>query len=350
MGLPVHGSITEEISMAEGADDVGDDFEIGNVNHCTEMTQLILDGDDSQPFDPTLIELSVLQVFPMFRKAPVHGIVGSGINGGSGIVGSLVDVGGGPAILGQGLSSTSPGVLGTNDLGPGVSGISNAQGGLAAVNGRPVAVGVFGKADDGFGVFGESSQGTGVFGQSKSATGVIGESSGGPGVVGKSSGSHAGVVGQSPSGNGVVGESFSGGIGVLGYGSIGVSGKAAGGGIGVSGEGASGPGVRAISKDGVAAFATSDSERAGVFLSGSHPPGTGPLVRTSQGGIAQMRLVPSSDPKLPAKGSIGDLFVHQVVSPTAGAINLYLCVSDQPVAWQQVQLAATIYPGGSPAP
>jgi hypothetical protein len=39
---------------------------------------------------------------------------------------------------------------------------------------------------------------------------------------------------------------------------------------------------------------------------------------TSQGGIAQVRLVPSSAPNFPTQGSIGDLFVHQV-PPAAGS-------------------------------
>jgi hypothetical protein len=123
-------------------------------------------------------------------------------------------------------------------------------------------------------------------------------------------------------------------------------------GVGTAGESKSGNGVRAISQDGVAAFASSIQERAGVFLSGTVAPQAGPLVRTSKGGIAQVRLVPSADPKLPTKGSMGDLFMHLQTSAVASpiAVNLYLCVNDQPVQWQQVQLGTTKFAGGQNAP
>jgi hypothetical protein len=73
------------------------------------------------------------------------------------------------------------------------------------------------------------------------------------------------------------------------------------------------------------------------------------MTKTTKGGIAQIRLVPSQDSKVPTKGRIGDLYLHRVtVKPPA--VNLYLCINDSPVQWQQVQLAPTIYPGGATAP
>ena len=54
--------------------------------------------------------------------------------------------------------------------------------------------------------------------------------------------------------------------------------------------------------------------------------------------------VPSQDAKLPAKAHIGDLYAH-----LSKSVNLYLCVNDTPVQWQQVQLGATKYAGGQSA-
>jgi hypothetical protein len=273
------------MSSVEGADDIGDDIELGNWNHCSSGTMFELDLEDgANAFSDT----QVMSVFPQpLGQAgfPVHGIVASGTLGGSAIVGTLVGIGDGAAIIGQGMSLTNPGVLGTNDLGPGVSGISNA----------PAGIGVLGQADKGSGI--------GVFGESSSSFGT-------------------GVLGNCNSGTGVSG--------------------ASGSGTGVSGFSSSGYAVTATS-GGIALVAASGSDRGGVFLSGSV--GAGPASRTSQGGIAQLRLVPAKDAKLPTKAHIGDLYAH-----LTKFVSLYLCVNDSPVQWQQLQLGTTTYAGGQSAP
>jgi hypothetical protein len=301
--------------MATGADDIGDDIEIGNENYCRNGTTLMLDvgGLGSDPADdeggPSSFMLRVQSMgeFVGLSATDINGIEVQGFGNGSAV--SAQQLGHGPAVLGN------------NSMGPGVSGISTAPGGI----------GVSGKSDSGIGVWGKSVSRSGVEGNSQSGFGVWGDSHSGSGVEG-SSYSGSGVKGTSHLESGVFGKSPSSGSGVLGVSS-------------------SGNGVTALSQDGVALLSASTSERAGVFVSGSRKRGSS----TSEGGIAQVRLVPSSAPNLPTQGSIGDLFVHQVLLPIVNApaqqvINLYMCVNDQPVQWQQVQLAPKVYPGGVKAP
>jgi hypothetical protein len=284
-----------------GADDTGDDIEIGESNQADLGTSLVLVPTEADQSLLSDFVLSVDVVQGPGLKA-VNGIVSRGIAGGSGVVGTS-DTLGGPGVLGIGTAAAA-GVMGTNAFGTGVSGISTDPSGSG--------VGVSGISDKGFGVLGNSAHGVGVDGVSSIGVGVHGISSSGDGVFGRSLLAGTGVVAES----------------------------------------GSGIGVRARTGTGVAVFASSTHERGGVFLSGSVPFEASPGIRTSQEGIAQVRLVPSSSPKLPTKGSMGDLFAHVVVSPnpTAPPVNLFLCVSDNPVQWQQVQLAPKIYPGGSNAP
>jgi hypothetical protein len=257
-------------SSVEGADDVGDDLEIGNLNHADLGTEFTLDlpdaafsyGDDAVLFVRPASEIST--------GIPVDGIKATGTAGGSALVGTAL-IGGGAAIIGRASSSTNPGVLGTNDMGIGVSGISSS-----ALSG----IGVSGSCNNGTGVFGGSSTGSGVVGNSDSSAGVFGFGASG-----------SGVYGTSPTGTGVIGESALTG-------------------------------------------------RGGVFVSGS---GLTPW-KTTKGGIAQLRLVPSADANLPTKAAMGDLYAHR-----SKTVNLYLCVNDAPVQWRQVQLGTT-YAGGQMAP
>lgn len=322
--------------MAIGADDIGDDIEIGNTNYCPQGTSLLFDigGPGSDPAgdegDPRsfMLRVQVLGSTPALFDIDINGIEVQGFGNGSAV--SAQQLGPGPAVLGN------------NSIGTGVSGISTAHNGIGVFGqGGDGGVGVHGKSDLGIAVWGNSTSGTavegsshsgfGVWGDSKSKSGVEGTSHSGPGVRGNShlgsgvrgtSDLESGVFGSSPSGTGVLGTS------------------------------SHGNGVAAISNDGVALLSSSTSERGGVFASGLWPRGSS----TSEGGIAQVRLVPSSAPNLPTQGSIGDLFVHQVLVPPAPnappqfAINLYLCVNDQPVHWQQVQLAPKVYTSGMNAP
>jgi hypothetical protein len=281
----------------EGADDIGEDIELGNWNHCIMGTEFELDLPDGADVYSDSAVLVVGPSLPKNTGIPVNGIQAVGTAGGSALLGTVF-AGGGAAIIGQTSSSTNPGVLGTNDMGTGVSGISNAAGGF----------GVFGRCDtgSGIGIVGESSSpvGAGVAGNCDLGTGVSGTSLTGTGVSGTST-QGTGVSGGSPS--------------------------------------AIGWGVSANSGTAAALVAQSTNDRGGIFSSGSG--GAGPVSHTTQGGIAQLRLVPSKDGHLPTKAFIGDLYAH-----LSKSVNLYLCVNDSPVQWKQVQLGATVYAGGQSAP
>jgi hypothetical protein len=207
--------------------------------------------------------------------------------------------------------------------------------------------GVFGNCDDGSGVRGLTQTSFGVRGTSLPK--VIDRAS--SGVLGTSNQQGTGVIGFSeitPNANPDAPITDNPPISFPGYG---VAGFGFNG--GVHGVSSAGYGVRGDSSGFIGLYATSESNRAGVFMSGKNPDnfGSGPPI-TSQEGIAQVRLVPSSSPKLPSKGQIGDLFVHQVPKnqPPNAPVNLYLCVQSNPLTWRQVQLAPTDYPGGTTAP
>jgi hypothetical protein len=250
--------------MAIGADDIGDDIEIGNKNYCTNGTTLMLDNGGSVPTDtddeaghPFVLRLRLLGGTV---SQNLNGIEVQGFGQGSAVVADQT-----------GAAPTRPAVRATNNGGTAVSGVSSAKDG----------VGVFGAVEasqvGGTGVWGEANSGRGVFGRSLSGSAVEGHSLSGSGVYGKSS-SEWGVVGVSSTG------------------------------IGVS----------ALSTDGVALHCSSTSQRAGVFSSGVVRRG----ASTSEDGIAQVRLVPASEPNLPTNGSIGDLFAHQVLLPHRRSIRV----------------------------
>jgi hypothetical protein len=133
------------MSMGIGADDTGDDIEIGTANSGDAGTSLSLVPLEDGSLQSTFV-LEVGVDGTILTLSPVDGIRASGFGGGSAVVGRLQN-GDAPAIVGQGRSANNPGVLGTNDLGTGVTGTSGAKFGM----------GVFGSADDGIGVFGRSS-------------------------------------------------------------------------------------------------------------------------------------------------------------------------------------------------
>jgi hypothetical protein len=220
------------------------------------------------------------------------------------------------------------GILGRN------SGVRKpqTQGVMAAVIGSSMgeAIGVIGLSDAQFLPLSLAIDETNpAVGPRGSKTGVLGASGSGAGVKGLSK-SNAGLMGISVSGAGVEGHS-GGRAGVMGLANdvparplsaVGVFG-AAGSGPGVEGQSKAGPGV--------------------VCSSGVPPPGR---VDATQDGIAQLRLVPSLDLRLPTQGHIGDLYLHS----GGKRPNLYLCTAINPTKWQRVQLDQQPIAGGQPPP
>jgi hypothetical protein len=193
----------------------------------------------------------------------------------------------------------------------------------------------------------EEGGGTAIVGLGNSVKnpGVLGTNALGTGVIGRSEASNSpeaiGVLGQCDFGTGVKGESQL----------VGVEGRSPGG-AGVVGTSGFGPGVKALSGESTAIFALSIKSRGAIFSSGTGQPTPGEFAQTTHGGIAQVRLVPSDERKLPSLGFVGDLYLYWVkpaVGNDPGEVNLYLCVNHSPVQWQQVQLGPRL-PGGMDAP
>jgi hypothetical protein len=284
--------------MAEGADDQGEDIEIGNENHCPIGTTVSLDPDEQGQFGPFIIRVTLNSNTPGGFNTPINGIEVEGGGGGSAVVATAIgpSATSGSAVAAQAESAASPAVLATNDPGAGVVGISTV-----AVGTNIPSAGVIGvstktvpppvpspKLPTGVAGFTDSADGVGVLGECDSPTG----------------------------------------IGVLAL-SRGIA-------------------LKAQSSHTTGGHANSLTERGGVFLSGVSTN----KERTTKGGIAQLRLVPAEEQTLPTKGAIGDLYAHRTTPPKGRPrkIRLYLCISNAPVQWQQVHLDPTVFDGGSPAP
>jgi hypothetical protein len=295
-----------------GANSTGDDITIGEYNKASSGTVLsIQPGSGNINFSTEALVVDATAPFN-----PINAI--------------RAQTNDGAAVLAINNSATSAAVSATNSFTGG---------------------GVFGSCDDGPGVRGLTKTSFGVRGTSLPKPSAPHASSG---VLGTSNQRGAGVIGFSDNAPDVNPEapitdnpiSFPG-YGVGGFGWNG----------GVSGYSQTGFGVRAVSPAFIGLFASSELDRAAVFFSGSAIDTVGPLNATSQEGIAQVRLVPSSSETLPTKGFIGDLFVHQRPKnqPPDAPVNLYLCIRSGVQGglkpqWQQVQLAPKIYNGGDSAP
>jgi len=277
-----------------GADDTGEDIEIGVYNSAPTGTVLsfqVGSGGNASSTDPTLLVDSTL----FFQN---------------------------PAFLAQAASGSAVLAFNNSFVGAAVSGNNSGGGG-----------GVSGNCDNGLGVLGTSKTKFGVSGISSPSTNLHASA----GVLGTSNESGTGVSGVS--GPGFVPLPFPG-FGVGGFGSQG----------GVRGVSLHGVGVAGGSDNFIGVYGTSQYNRGGVFYSGTKPENFGTEVpNTTHDGIAQVRLVPSSAQTLPKKANIGDLFV--MYSPKNqlpnAPVNLFLCVKNMSAAqWQQVQLAPKIYKGG----
>ena len=259
---------------------------------------MAIDLDDQGHFGPFVIRALAFSNTPGLPNTPVNGIEVEGAGGGSAVVATAIGVSAtsGSAVVAQAESKISPAVLANNDPGAGVVGISTVA---------------LGTNIPGAGVIGISTKSVPQPFAFPQATGVAGFTNIANGLA---------VLGEcdAPTGFGVLGRS------------------------------SRGIGVGASSSKAPALHARSTFERGGVFASGLPDA----AETTTKGGIAQMRLVPAQEPKLPAKGAIGDLYLHRVTSQAGPpiAVNLYLCVNDAPVQWKQVQLGTQVFAGGAPAP
>jgi hypothetical protein len=250
----------------------------------------------------------------------------------------------GIGVHGDSLKNT--GVVGTSSTGNGVTGTSSYYG----VYGESTQMyGVYGYTDQGrAGVVGFSSVGHGVRGASDSGNAVFGFNYGDQAsVLGESLANATGVAGMSmrgdrndlktPLSTGVYGwaegDAFTrgvyghttGGRGVFGEASsgTGVRGNSTAGGIGVHGDSPSGLGVAgnsgsqtgvlgtSVSMTGLQGFAGSGKPPAPKGLTGVY--GHSPNGRGAQlaGGVAQLRLVPSTSATYPASGLLGDFFLDK---------------------------------------
>lgn len=189
--------------MAIGADDTGDDIEIGNENHGDTGTTFFLDPDDQGHFGPFVIRALAFSNTPGLPNTPVNGIEVEGAGGGSAVVATAIGVSAtsGSAVVAQAESKISPAVLANNDPGAGVVGIStvalgtNIPGaGVIGISTKsvpqpfafPQATGVAGFTNiaNGLAVLGEcdAPTGFGVLGRSSRGIGVGASSSKGPGA------------------------------------------------------------------------------------------------------------------------------------------------------------------------
>jgi hypothetical protein len=223
-----------------GADDAGDDFEVGRTNKSGERSLLVATSDDPDGYQTDFVLDVSIENGKVLTKNPdgvdaIHatgteslatggfigtipegnGVVGRGLNGVVGYTHAAVrnkilerDVHAG--VLGDG-GPASPGVFGDGSVG--VVGYGDAAVRDSAweaaestgVAGSALGVGVRGKGDNG-GVRGESANSAGVEGLSELAPGVRGFSTEGSGVLGESK-TGDGVTGLSATGVGGVFES-----------------------------------------------------------------------------------------------------------------------------------------------
>jgi hypothetical protein len=294
------------------ADSSGDDLTVGYTNHAEDGTELVGNNTNDHLFGNDYV-FQATSPRDLFVTDAIRGI---SEGDGNGVFGTSGQASGYAGVLGRISSANGAGVRGENDQGPAVHGVS------APTDSSFLGVGVRGEGQDPDNL---GLEVLGVEGISEHSIGVRGLS--GP-VSGLATGS-IGVLGaaQQAEGRGVRGESDTG--------------------VGVDGWATNGIGVSAGSAGSIALNALSARDRAGVFQSGD-PNGGG----TSSGGVAQLRLVPARDPLLPTSGRLGDVWAHFSQSLRENRqkfVSLWLCVNDDPVEWEQIQLSGTRAPGGDPA-
>ena len=299
-----------------GADDAGDDFEVGETNYSEKRTLLVaIDGDPDGYQDDFVLDVSI-DGGRVLTKNPdgVDAIHATGT-----------------------LSLPTGGAIGTIPEGNGVvaRGLNGLVGYVHAavrdrMDERDIHAGVFG-------VGGTASPG--VFG--RGMDGVLGYPDGvprdpvwdaaGPSGVGGNGGS-AGLGVRGMGGNGGVKGESTNSVGVEG-----ISQTAPG----VAGRSPDGTGVLGESDSGIGVFGSSSGDNGGVFQSKKSaqlfliPNDVGPL--NSPAGITPQAIpVADKGPPLPARGRGGQLMA---LKDRQGVCTLWYCVMDGPPAqWAQVLL------------